>query len=488
MGTGASCHNIIKTVEKECGKKYLDSLLSKVDLFGRKELLINLKSPDFDFELSQRILNTELLKHILHDFYPNKSKTLKVTLNGYTISKEKSLKDNLVQENDDLFIYEPFEIYFSIIDKKTSYPLKISPYQIFYDVFEEFYNNICPSEYKNKIYEAYYNGEPIKPFELMWNLGIQNNDIIHIMLGHGNNIKSQYNEGIEALNRINFRYFNEDNKIKTDDYKLELKQHALDDIELKNLGNIYFKNLKILNLTECKIQNLDFLNAYSFISLQEINLQKNNISYFVDLTLYKLEKLDLSHNNLKGTMINSILSDNNTYIRLDKILTLNFPCLKKLNLSFNKIVHINLLTQFNSPELLELDLSYNEIKSIDSLQNVAFGKLIKLNLRNNNIKEIKIFDKLPFYNIIREINLMNNDIANLNDIREVNFSKLKILNLLNNDIDDFSVLKYLYIPELEILYAYPTRDKIDNNPNVLKIFKESCKHIIEKNVEVKYKL
>ena len=63
-----------------------------------------------------------------------------------------------------------------------------------------------------------------------------------------------------------------------------------------------------------------------------------------------------------------------------------------------------------------------------------------------------------------------------------------VLNLLNNDIDDFSVLKYLYIPELEILYAYPTRDKIEKNPDILKIFKESCKHIIEKNVEVMYKL
>ncbi len=478
-------------MEKECGKKYLDSLLSKVDLFGRKELLINLKSPDFDFELSQRILNTELLKHILHDFYPNKSKTLKVTLNGYTISKEKSLKDNLVQENDDLFIYEPFEIYFSIIDKKTSYPLKISPYQIFYDVFEEFYNNICPSEYKNKIYEAYYNGEPIKPFDLMWNLGIQNNDIIHIMLGHGNNIKSQYNEGIEALNRINFRYFNEDNKIKTDDYKLELKQHALDDIELKNLGNIYFKNLKILNLTECKIQNLDFLNAYSFISLQEINLQKNNISYFVDLTLYKLEKLDLSHNNLKGTMINSILSDNNTYIRLDKILTLDFPCLKQLNLSFNKIVHINLLTQFNSPELLELDLSYNEIKNINVLTYVPFGSLKNINLSSNKIEELNAFNKLAFCNNIEIINLMNNEIVNLNVLREVSLPNLKMINLLNNDINDFSVLRLIYFPKLKIIYVFPSQlnpNNYDKNSQLFINFNNSCKHIIEKNIEVNYKI
>ena len=488
---------IIKNEEKKLGKSMINSILGKLELFERKELPINIESPANELKICKRILNTELVGDILHDFYPNYSPDLIVTLNGYIISKELSLKDNLVQDNDYIFVSQPMQIYFSFIDgnHEKEYIITISIYQIFFDIFQRFCNEQCPEEYKNKLNEAYYNNRLIQPFDLIWNLGIKQYDKIFFLLGKDDNTKSSYNKGLEIINRINYTYFNSKKKISVDDNKFELSGQILDDKELKNLGIINFRNLKILVLTECHINNLEFINSNAFSNLQEINLQKNQISYFVDIIHYKLEKLDLSYNNLTRNMTKSQIlenfDNNNSSLRLSKILSLIFPKLKLLNLSHNKIQNINLLAQFNSGELKDLDLSYNEIKNIDVFGFVSFGKLKRLNLSFNKIEELNVFEKLAFCNNIEEINLMNNEIVNLNVLRDVTLPKLNILNLLNNDVNDYSVLRLIYFPKLELLYAFPIQldpDKYDKNSEIFINFKNSCNHIIEKNVEVKYKL
>ena len=487
---------IIKNDEKKLGKNIVNTFLGKLELFERKEIPINIKSSDDREIISKRILNTELIEDILHDYYPKYSPDLIPTLNGYIIPKELSLKDNLVYENDDIFISKPLFIYFHFIDNQKDFLITVSQYQIFFDIFQRFCQNDCPSEYKNKLYEAYYNNRLIRPYDIICNLGIKQYDKIIIILGKDNNTKSPYNKGLEIIDRINYTYFDGKKKITVDDYKLELNGQILDDQQLKNFGIINFKNLKILSLTECNIQNLEFINSFSFSNLKEINLQKNKISYFVDIIHYKLEKLDLSYNNLKRNLIKSEIKENidmgnMSTLRLNKILSLIFPSLRFLNLSHNQIESINILSQFNSGELKELDLSYNEIRNIEVFNFVSFGKLKRLNLSNNKIEELNVFDKLAFCNNIEEINLMNNEIVNLNILRDVSLPNLKILNLLNNDINDYSVFRLIYFPKLEILYAFPYElnpDKYDKNSEIFINFKNSCKHIIEKNVEVKYKL
>ena len=65
------------------------------------------------------------------------------------------------------------------------------------------------------------------------------------------------------------------------------------------------------------------------------------------------------------------------------------------------------------------------------------------------------------------------------------------LNLLNNDINDFSVLRLIYFPKLQIIYIFPNQldpNNYDKNSELFINFKNSCKHIIEKNVEVNYKI
>ena len=479
--------------EKKLGKSIINNLLGKLELFERKEILININNPSKNINISKRILNSEIIDDIIHDYYPKYSKNLIVTLNGYIISKELSLKDNLVRENDYIFISEPLEIYF-VLSNEKEFLIKVSEYQIFLDVFQKFCENTCSKEYKSILSEAYYNDKFIQPFEQISNLGIKENEKIFIILGRDNNTKSIYNQGLEKLNRINYIYFDEKNKISINDYKLEFNKQNLDNIELMNIGMINFRNLKILILIECNIQNMDFLNSYSFWNLEEINLQKNKISYFTELILYKLKKLDLSNNNLRKNMINPEINDtiNNDFsIKLNKPFSIILPKLKILNLSFNKIENINILSQIQAEELKELNLSYNEIKNIDALNSVYFGYLKKINLSNNKIEELTTLKNLSFCNNIEEINLMNNEIVNLNVLREVSLPNLKILNILNNDINDYSTLRLIYFPKLEILYAFPNQlnpNKYDIDSEIFVNFQNSCKHIIEKNVEVRYKI
>ena len=496
MGNGNFCSGPINRngtiYEKKLGKSIINTLLGKLEILERKEILINLSYPDKNFLVSKRILNTELVEDIIHDHYSKNTDNLIATLNGYKISKELSLKDNLVQKNDYILICKAFHIYISIVDG-NDFLIEISLYQIFFDVFQNFCEYICPNQYKNKLSEAYYNDRLIQPFDCICNLGISEYDKIFIILGKDNNTKSPYNTSLELIKRINYRYFNNKNKINVNDYKFELNNQNLDNIELRNIGIIHFRNLKILVLNECKIQNLDFLNSDAFSNLIEVNLQKNKISYFVDIILNKLEKFDLSYNNLRKNMVKSeinIKSDFSTE-RLSVLLSLVFPKLKILNLSHNKIEKIDLLTQIKAKELKELNLSYNEIKNINSLDNVSFGNLKKINLSYNKIEDLDVLDQLSFCNNIEDINLMDNEIVNINILRDVRLPNLKILNILNNDINDYSVLRLIFFPKLEILFAFPNQinpDYYDKNSEIYINFKNSCNHIISKNIEVKYKI
>ena len=488
-----SNNTIVNSSEKRLGKSIINSLLGKFELFERKEIEINIESPDKNFKLTKKVLNTELVTDIIHDLYKYNSSELIATLNGYIITQNLSLKDNLVQNNDTIFISEPLFIIFSLTDG-NEFLIKVSPYQIFLDAFEKFIENECPKCYRNKLYEAYYNNRLIQPSDMFFNLGIREKERINIILGKDDNTKSIYNKGTETLNRINYRYFDGKKQISINDNKFELSKQNLDDRELNNIGLINFRNLKILILNDCNIQNLDFINTYNFSNLEELNLQKNKISYLVDIIHYNLQKLDLSHNNLKNNMVKPEINDNYNNIstvRLNKVYTLVFPKLYSLNLSYNKITNISLLSQFNANALKELDLSYNAIKNIDVLTYVPFGSLKNINLSSNKIEELNAFNKLAFCNNIEIINLMNNEIVNLNVLREVSLPNLKMINLLNNDINDFSVLRLIYFPKLKIIYVFPSQlnpNNYDKNSQLFINFNNSCKHIIEKNIEVNYKI
>ena len=469
--------------DKKVGKSIINSILGKLEILERKEIHINLSNPLNNISLKIKILNTETIDDILHDYYPNYEQKLIATLNGYILQKELSLKDNNVQDNDTIFISNPLEFVFSFSDGKK-FLIKASLYQIFFNVFQRFVSKECPKEYKHRLSECYYKGVIINCFDMIVSLGIKENDEILVVVGIDDNTKCLYYKGVEAMNRFNFIYLNQkEDKINVNDIKVELNNKTFDEEELRNFSIITFTNLKILSLVNCQITNLKFLNSAPLSNLQEINLKNNKISYFVNLNLLQLVIFDLSYNNLSKNM----LWENNK----KKIINVNLPKLKKLFLSNNKIEDISILCQFNLESLKELKLNNNDIENIDVLSIVSCGKLKRLNLSNNKINNLNILTEISFCNNIEDINLMNNEINNLNVLRNVILPRLKNLNLLNNDITDFSVFKLLFFPKLETLYAFPSQldpDNYDKNSDIYKNFVSSCDNIKEKGVEIKYNI
>ena len=469
--------------EKKTGKNIINSILAKFEILERKEININIKNPFLNISNRIKIINEEILDNILFDYYPNYDINLIASLNGYILIKECSLKDNNVQDNDDIFVSEPINIYFSFSDG-NKFPIKVSKYQIFFNVFQRFSLKECPKEYKQRLAECYYRERPINSFDVIANLGIKENEEIFVVVGIDNNTKCKYDKGIEAIKRLNFIYKNpKEDKINLYDNKIELNNKVFDQEELHNFGCINFTNLKQLSLVNCKIQSLTFLNYPPLYNLQEINLQNNNISYFDDLYLNKLEIFDLSYNNLSKNMF----SENNK----QKIVDVNLSSLKILNLSNNKIEDISILCQFKIESLLELYLNNNEIENINAFNSISCGKLRILNLRNNKINDISIFADLSFCNNIENIDLMNNEIVNLNILRNISLPRLKILNLLNNDINDYTVFKLIFFPKLQILYAFPSQldpDNYDKSSDIYTNFISSCANIKEKGVEIKFYL
>ena len=470
-------------VEKKTGNSLINLLFAKLEIFETKEINITLKNLFLNISNNIKVINEEKIDHILFDFYPNYNTNLIATLNGYKLIKDDSLKNNNVQDNDDIYVSEPLMFYFLFSDG-NKFLVNASKYQIFFDVFQRFRLKECPKEYKNRLSECYYNERLINSFDIIEYLGIKENDEVFVSIGIDNNTKCKYDKGIETIKRFNFIYKNKkEDKINLNDIYIEFNNKVFDNEALNNFGIINFTNLKRMSLIDCKIQSLSFLKCPPLLSLQEINLQNNNISYFEDLNLIKLEKFDLSYNNL-----NKDMSSEN---KKNKIVYINLPSLKVLNLSNNQIEDISILSQFKIESLIELYLNNNEIVKINALNTISCGKLKKLNLRNNKINDISIFTQLSFCNNIEDIDVMNNEIINLNILRNVSLPRLKILNLLNNDITDYTVLKLIFFPKLQVLLAFPSQldpDNYDSSSDIYKMFNSSCENIKEKDVEIKYKL
>lgn len=356
--------------ERRCGKSYINNILGKLELFEHKEIYIIIKDPIMNISNRIKILNDEILDNILHDYYPNYTPNIIPTLNGFILHKDISIKENNVQENDEIYISDPIEIYFCLSDGKK-FNSKASRYQIFFDLFQRFRSREAPKEYKYRLIECYYHERVIGSYDIVQNLGIKRNDEIFVMVGIDNNTKCLYDKGVEILNKFNYIYLdNKEKEINLHDIKIEVANKTFDEEELLNFSMINFTNLKILSLIDCKIHNLFFLSSPPLNSLKILNLQKNLISFFVDLNLLKLEQLDLSYNNFNHDMMTT--EDNNN---IKKGLYINLPSLKKLNLSNNKIDDINLLSQFKINSLRDLKLNNNEIENITVLNNVPFRKL-----------------------------------------------------------------------------------------------------------------
>nr|CAH7750067.1 unnamed protein product [Callosobruchus chinensis] len=276
--------------------------------------------------------------------------------------------------------------------------------------------------------------------------------------------------------------------------RLYLGENLLKKIEEHVLEGI--THLEVLDLRENRLVDIHPNAFMSLPELKQVVLRKNHLDLLVpDLFKFssKLRRVDISGNSLPellpGTLennleIESVDASENVLVQLPKTFQ-NLKTLKKLDLTHNRIKHIdpNILSTLTSLKSLKisrnfiqevregtfhnlahlktLHLDNNEVEIIESNAIRALPVLKSIKLNKNKIKEIPnlAFNKLPSLqtvelqeNLIRSIapkafnlvpqmimvNLSNNQIFDVEEIGLKSMISLEVLDLSNNRITRLS--------------------------------------------------
>ena len=256
-------------------------------------------------------------------------------------------------------------------------------------------------------------------------------------------------------------------KINGEEEKIILKNKNLDDKFVKYLSEIYFENLKKLDISDNKIEDIKYLEKMKLDKLQILNVSKNkikDIEFFKDMELKNLEELYLQENkiqNIKALLetsfskIKSLRIENNDINKelpqfreflnkYDKVL-LNGISIEE----FNRNYECNISLESQSIDFADMHLGDKLIKDF-SVINKKFEYLIKLNLRNNKIKDISPLSTISF-KLLKSLDLSVNKIVIIDSLEEMNLENLEKLYLSDNLINNICPLKYFESKNLKQL-------------------------------------
>ena len=296
----------------------------------------------------------------------------------------------------------------------------------------------------------------IKEFKNKYNLEIKGNEEKLILRNKGidnNALKLLTNIILYNLKEIDLSF----NKIRNIDnlqylYSglleyLSLNDNSIEDI--KALENMDLSNLKELNLQNNQIKQFQSLIDAKMPVLELLRIENNSdlnpplkeleqlkkkyekqivcvVQTFQDFN--KKYKVNISKNTTKLDLVgnskgNDILKD--LYLLLPEINDLN-----ELILSDCGIDNISVLSRIHLPKVEIIDLSFNKIIHIEPLCNLRKNKLRKLYLNNNIISDISPLKRIQFYGKSGTITIeKNNIIKNLeveNIIEELKNKNIKV--------------------------------------------------------------
>ena len=208
----------------------------------------------------------------------------------------------------------------------------------------------------------------------------------------------------------------------------------IDDITINTIQNIFTPKLISLNIAENKLTNLQVFNKENiFISLKDLDLSKNNIEEIDNLMMGQfpnLKKLNLSHNKI----MNIKCLDNNDLLK--------FIGLEELDLSFNNIKEIN---KINIPSLKSITMTDNPIsEGIINFSELSYGadELVlenKNDILNFNYLKYDLINAKKIINITFTYSIENENINNI--LQKMNFKNInkfiikgfENVDFLNND-------------------------------------------------------
>lgn len=170
------------------------------------------------------------------------------------------------------------------------------------------------------------------------------------------------------------------------------------------------KNLKALYCDDNQIRSLKPLAELK--KLETLSIRNNDVHNLAPLhKLKRLKKLYASNNNIAAfselpANLHTLHLDNNAFVDLESLKTLDKIPQDELNISHNFIQDLSPLKAF--PGLKSLDIGHNRVHSLEPLRKLK--KLSDLNARANRIRDIS---PLASHKKLEYLNVNNNRISNL---------------------------------------------------------------------------
>ena len=260
-------------------------------------------------------------------------------------------------------------------------------------------------------------------------LNISNNKLFGIH--KKSSIKNNYNKGT-FLNIPIKEFIMQNFKEKIQDFKLrnELVQKEINKVkEVKDIK--IMKEIKEMKEIKDVKEIKEEAKELKSMTFEEFN-EKFHLSCKPNIT-----QLDLGDKRYGNDILEIIYS-------------MKFNNLYQLNLCFNKISNIDMLSKFQYQKLEVLKLNNNNIIDISAFQYAHFPNLKRLILNYNNIRVIDVFGKGNFQNL-EDLSLNDNEISDISVLEKVNFPKMENLALFKNKISDISVFEKVKFPKLHSL-------------------------------------
>lgn len=259
---------------------------------------------------------------------------------------------------------------------------------------------------------------------------------------------------------------------------------------LSSLKGVGIENLQALDLGLCNFSIIDADTFSGFPNIRELNLDGNRITSINSdafKSMPRLQNLDLSNNKLAGPLSGDIFVRN---IQLETLKLANNPEMKKFpetgfqgdfsemylldasrcgltHLDEDDLKRMNRIERLHlhdneiqyikpgvlSPKVIYLDLSGNKIAHLEQVSFPSGSSLRILKLSGNPIKKIS---PASFVNTPRltRLNLKSCELRQLWDSTESTLTSLKVLsylNLANNKIKNLSLKDFRYIEYVQTL-------------------------------------
>jgi len=204
-----------------------------------------------------------------------------------------------------------------------------------------------------------------------------------------------------------------------------------------------YVNGEVLDMSNVEMPELPY-NLYTLKNIKEANFSYMGLKTVKQInTLRRLEKLDLSHNqlsDLSGLDNRQLTELNASYNRITTLKGFSCKSIQKLFLQSNCFTAVDELKEFR--QLQELDISWNRgIQQLNWLGHNTLTELRKLNCSSTFIGRIGF----------------NSGKVNLPALRELDMSQINLANQLLKKIEAKNLEKLILIlkPDAEVLKNFP---------------------------------